>query len=820
MQRINDDSYTHRYYFSARLQRKMKLLASSKAAVIEAPSGYGKTTVMRDYIKSRVTNNEAVYWFSAVDEELPAVLYRRLCREIGKIDGRAGDRLLEIDFPNAFTIGEVCDALRVIRCSRKTWLVIDDFQYLFSILPSAFTSALLDSGSEELCVVLISQMLDQDFHKSVIRLGVQHITASDLKWNAEDIRGYFRSASADISAAEASSVEKLTDGWIIAVHLQLCSYREIGSFSDDAIIQLIENLIWDKMTPQQQDFFMRASPFETASVDRLCSIIDSDTLPDYLTACLSIPFLRYMPEQMSCVPHTLFREMVCSKRSQHGEEFENECLLKAGDVCRDDGELVEAVYFYAQIKNYERILSLDLSHLICAEIGERTFNEIALEIAQNTSPEIKNKYLHSMLCVAWAVRFLEDKEAFSDIMDQLSSYLSENGPLTAEWKLLSIYMYYPDLEKMLPVVQEADDLFNGACSNVILPDAPWAFYEYLQLSTFHIKTGQADKEAALLEEFISIYSRLTSGHGAGADALYRAELAYFRCETSQAEILAHKALYLSESKQQKIIQIGAVRLLAAISLLKSDLAGWQEVVNDIEHAALGSVQNTSMYRTMLDVIYSSLMAQLREYDSISGWLKTTGFMSDKLPAAIQTKAIETHGYYLMGKGEYAQLVGFLQSVPQENYTPYPEHFHHFTTAVGYSSLGDKAQAVKCIEQAAKIALPDDMLHCFVGFSRLLDGLSDEIIEVSYPGLKPRFVEYRERYFTGWFALYNAIAENELPGALTEREREIAELAADGLRNIEIANKLFLSEHTVRAHLRSIYQKLDIDRRAKLAKMLK
>ena len=49
---------------------------------------------------------------------------------------------------------------------------------------------------------------------------------------------------------------------------------------------------------------------------------------------------------------------------------------------------------------------------------------------------------------------------------------------------------------------------------------------------------------------------------------------------------------------------------------------------------------------------------------------------------------------------------------------------------------------------------------------------------------------------------------------------LSELAAEGLRNIEIANKLFLSEHTVRAHLRSIYQKLDIDRRAKLAKIIK
>jgi len=63
-------------------------------------------------------------------------------------------------------------------------------------------------------------------------------------------------------------------------------------------------------------------------------------------------------------------------------------------------------------------------------------------------------------------------------------------------------------------------------------------------------------------------------------------------------------------------------------------------------------------------------------------------------------------------------------------------------------------------------------------------------------------------------------QNEIPAGLTIREHEIALLAAEGLRNNEIAEKLFVSENTVRAHLRSIYQKLDIDRRAKLMHKLR
>jgi len=174
----------------------------------------------------------------------------------------------------------------------------------------------------------------------------------------------------------------------------------------------------------------------------------------------------------------------------------------------------------------------------------------------------------------------------------------------------------------------------------------------------------------------------------------------------------------------------------------------------------------------------------------------------------------------MGKGEHAHLIGFLQTIPFEKCTPFPEHFYLFTIAVGYLSLGDKEQANTYIEHSARKALPDDMLHGFVGFSRLLNGLSDEMIRKKHPDLVIRFNDYKNRYFTGWFALYRAITQHELPVALTEREREIAGLAAEGLRNTEIAEKIYVSEHTVRAHLRSIYQKLDIDRRAKLAKALK
>jgi DNA-binding NarL/FixJ family response regulator len=52
--------------------------------------------------------------------------------------------------------------------------------------------------------------------------------------------------------------------------------------------------------------------------------------------------------------------------------------------------------------------------------------------------------------------------------------------------------------------------------------------------------------------------------------------------------------------------------------------------------------------------------------------------------------------------------------------------------------------------------------------------------------------------------------------LTEREREIVTYVAKGLTNREIATQLFLSEHTVKNHLKNIMQKLHVSNRVQLA----
>lgn len=53
--------------------------------------------------------------------------------------------------------------------------------------------------------------------------------------------------------------------------------------------------------------------------------------------------------------------------------------------------------------------------------------------------------------------------------------------------------------------------------------------------------------------------------------------------------------------------------------------------------------------------------------------------------------------------------------------------------------------------------------------------------------------------------------------LTDREIEILELLSDGFNSNEIAEKLFISFHTVRKHIRNIYDKLQVRTQAEAVK---
>ena len=67
-----------------------------------------------------------------------------------------------------------------------------------------------------------------------------------------------------------------------------------------------------------------------------------------------------------------------------------------------------------------------------------------------------------------------------------------------------------------------------------------------------------------------------------------------------------------------------------------------------------------------------------------------------------------------------------------------------------------------------------------------------------------------------------LSQNENPeiGGLSTRQREILELVVEGLSNAEIARRLYLSESTIKQHLRAAYKVLGVRNRTEAAKTMR
>jgi LuxR family maltose regulon positive regulatory protein len=129
--------------------------------------------------------------------------------------------------------------------------------------------------------------------------------------------------------------------------------------------------------------------------------------------------------------------MLERKRSERGAGFEGECLMAAGDLCRAEGRIADALGFYARIKAYERMLSLGLAPIIFEEIGDMQFFPMALEIFELCPAEIRDKAPLGM-CVAWALKASGQERAFQALMRELGEMLKEDSPLRAEYLLLCL----------------------------------------------------------------------------------------------------------------------------------------------------------------------------------------------------------------------------------------------------------------------------------------------------------------------------------------------------------------------------------------------
>jgi DNA-binding CsgD family transcriptional regulator len=129
---------------------------------------------------------------------------------------------------------------------------------------------------------------------------------------------------------------------------------------------------------------------------------------------------------------------------------------------------------------------------------------------------------------------------------------------------------------------------------------------------------------------------------------------------------------------------------------------------------------------------------------------------------------------------------------------------HLERAIELSQvIGARPSAASSRVDLARLLIEDHQVASDRRAAELLDRSLRESREL---GMKP-LAAIAERLLAGLRAR---------PSPLSARERQVAELVAQGLSNKEIGTRLFVSERTAENHIRSILDKLGFDSRAQIA----
>ena len=127
----------------------------------------------------------------------------------------------------------------------------------------------------------------------------------------------------------------------------------------------------------------------------------------------------------------------------------------------------------------------------------------------------------------------------------------------------------------------------------------------------------------------------------------------------------------------------------------------------------------------------------------------------------------------------------------------------------------QSEALTTLKQALDIAMPDKMYMPFVENCDYIKPLLEELHrQGSYREDITRILRLYQPYQKAVEQIKKVYFAEDKP-SLTERELEIAKLAAEDFSNKQIGEKLFITQNTVKTQLKRVFEKLNINSRTKL-----
>ena len=807
-----------RRIFSARLLEKLAKMRSSRLSVLEAPAGYGKTTA----VSHALEGVETVRWYTGV-EHLPDTSFYWFIQQLGNEDERTFRRMESISFLNRSNAAQAARILGDVRVERPVTLVFDNFQFAADNWPPQVIDALAKRAEDGLHLIFIAQNLGR--LRPVFEAqegGVCFLREKDLLLTQEDICELARQGGMSLTRQQAKEVIRGTGGWPAAVSLSLAADGEVGEMDE-----LLYRLFWVRSEERQQVALLRLSLFDCITPAMVDALLPAGELSrgEREELFRRTPLVRHDAMRDVYYPHELLLRFLAGRLQAAEETLQRDIYDRAGRWYRDSGMTKSAVGCFFRAGDDEGILSCRLVGLITESFGTVSYTALAKTVLQRCPEEVQRRYPLSLLRLCYALYGGCDFGEFARQMARVRGLLREKQHL-GEWELLDALEFFPDLDRMDAAYARAEALMTRP-SELFIPEEPFFFGCTSMWYLFYAEPGQMMATAERMAVVFKRYDRLTNGHAAGAAELYRGEAYSVQGRFEEADIQAYQAAFLSEQSRSATVTYGAALLLGINAIYRSDMAGLQKAVDYLENKArsYAFLQGTSLGTYMAETVRGYLLGLMMETSRSPLWARGgADTLSDLTFTNFMIKTCRVTDLLL--KKEYQRAIASVEAslaLDSRLISAATRNFMYCGLALCYLATGRLGRAAEWLDRSLSMAERDknySFIACFRKYFQplfLMPSIATRHGQ-AIREIKALGIHYTRADESRIFAMLDDVPE--LKESLTDREREVAELAARGMRNSEIAETLHISENTVKHHLKNAFQKMNIDRRSHLIEMLR
>lgn len=821
--------------YPAILAEALEGMLSAPLTLLSAGSGFGKTTAVSVFLERRLSDTDSsCYWYTCFGEP-PERAWPGICRLLAHADEKISGYLNKLDMPQPDLFGYVAQLMDEMDCKRDTVLVIDNFQLAGFPDPYRLLDALSLHRCPKLHIIVLTQPLREGEMLDVSHPQIYKISQSALCFTAPDIQKLFAASDAKITPVQAKRLYEETGGWIAALQLHLSGFLSTGRFNEQTGMgELMERVFWRSLDEDARRFGVMLSVLDTFTETQAAVLLNSPVVPNHLWILVrSNSFVRESGGIYTL--HTLLREFWKEKLAMYDGKFRRLVWRQAGRACRIQSKNVDAVRFLIRAGEDTEAFEVPLA--------EPDMDELVIFYSKEVSDWLLRVPLDALSLYPEKLLAFGIKAALSQISPELVKAaerqlykLLSNTLLSGEKRTyieaalqyLMSFCVYNDASRMIEHHKRAWKLVGRQIHKTCYP---WTSCVPSVTFKFWRETGTLKETCRTISEGIRFYCALTGGSGMGSAEAMQSELELLSGNEGGAEVMAHKALYLSNAYGQDSVAFCARLSLCLLALLRGDAPAFQRELNAINRRAFGedcqelnaggTFDNGSEAHCVIsaDVCKGFLFSMLELEDRIPEWLLDLSAIRQYLwpisvPFAqmIYARSIRKKDpiRFLAITEEFIREAG-------EFHIVFPQIYYRLEQAVRHEECGLRAEALECVEQAMGYALPDKVYLPFAERYAKLSGVFCDS-KFYYKGSQELTAICRlgKRMTDGMAAVRAFLIPGSTP--LTAREREIALLAKTRHTNQEIAEKLEISPITVKNTLAKVYDKLNIHGKTELAEL--